>query len=96
MLPNHKFVISILAVSLLTIAALTLWSAASPSSRGELRVSIREWDVPTKGAHPHDPACSGLDKSESSIRVNTSPALFRNCYQGIDCCPLHSNPRRIS
>ena len=23
---------------------------------GELKVTIKEWDVPTKGAHPHDPA----------------------------------------
>ncbi|MBA0088696.1 MAG: hypothetical protein HRJ53_27215, partial [Acidobacteria bacterium Pan2503] len=27
---------------------------------GELKVSIKEWDVPTRGAHPHDPAV-GLD-----------------------------------
>src|SRR5437762_14186567 len=27
---------------------------------GELHVSIKEWDVPTKGAHPHDPAV-GMD-----------------------------------
>src|SRR2546427_408018 len=26
----------------------------------ELRVTIKEWDVPTKGAHPHDPAV-GMD-----------------------------------
>ena len=30
--------------------------AASGSEVGELKVTIREWDVPTKGAHPHDPA----------------------------------------
>ncbi len=23
---------------------------------GELKITIKEWDVPTKGAHPHDPA----------------------------------------
>jgi virginiamycin B lyase len=32
----------------------------TPSARadavGELKVTIKEWDVPTKGAHPHDPA----------------------------------------
>jgi virginiamycin B lyase len=28
----------------------------APSEVGELKVTIREWDVPTKGAHPHDPA----------------------------------------
>ena len=27
---------------------------------GELHAAIREWDVPTKGAHPHDPAV-GMD-----------------------------------
>src|SRR5229473_1249517 len=26
------------------------------ASVGELKVNIKEWDVPTKGAHPHDPA----------------------------------------
>jgi virginiamycin B lyase len=29
---------------------------ATGSEAGELKVTIREWDVPTKGAHPHDPA----------------------------------------
>src|SRR6266436_5029076 len=32
---------------------------ATPSTAGkvgELKVTIKEWDVPTKGAHPHDPA----------------------------------------
>ena len=27
-----------------------------PSPVADLHVTIREWDVPTKGAHPHDPA----------------------------------------
>jgi virginiamycin B lyase len=27
-----------------------------PAATSELKVTIREWDVPTKGAHPHDPA----------------------------------------
>jgi hypothetical protein len=30
--------------------------AAWDAEVGELKVTIREWDVPTKGAHPHDPA----------------------------------------
>jgi virginiamycin B lyase len=40
------------------IAGLALASAlASPSaSVADLKVDIREWTVPTKGAHPHDPA----------------------------------------
>src|SRR5258705_3325576 len=30
---------------------------AGPATEvSELKVTIREWDVPTKGAHPHDPA----------------------------------------
>ena len=36
--------------------ALTLWRAAAATVVSDLHVSIREWDVPTKGAHPHDPA----------------------------------------
>ncbi len=34
--------------------------AAAGNDTGELHVTIKEWDVPTKGAHPHDPAV-GLD-----------------------------------
>ena len=30
-----------------------------PAGVGELKVTIKEWDVPTKGAHPHDPAVGG-------------------------------------
>ena len=30
--------------------------AGTGTEVGELKVTIREWDVPTKGAHPHDPA----------------------------------------
>src|SRR5689334_5010054 len=33
--------------------------AAFPAAVGELKVTIKEWDVPTKGAHPHDPAVGG-------------------------------------
>jgi virginiamycin B lyase len=31
-------------------------SPTQPGDVTELKVTIREWDVPTKGAHPHDPA----------------------------------------
>jgi virginiamycin B lyase len=31
-------------------------SANGPASVGELNVTIHEWDTPTKGSHPHDPA----------------------------------------
>jgi virginiamycin B lyase len=30
--------------------------SAAAGAVGELKVTIKEWDVPTKGAHPHDPA----------------------------------------
>src|SRR5438046_1468943 len=36
--------------------ALASRGAAPASEVGELKVTIHEWDVPTKGAHPHDPA----------------------------------------
>jgi virginiamycin B lyase len=45
-------VLTILIVSL----ALTLWGVAAATAVSDLHVSIREWDVPTKGSHPHDPA----------------------------------------
>ncbi len=46
---------SIAVVAILTTSlAVTLWAAAPTVT--DLHVSIREWDVPTKGAHPHDPA----------------------------------------
>src|SRR5690242_20292251 len=34
----------------------------TPPSTEELKVSIKEWTVPTKGAHPHDPAV-GADEA---------------------------------
>src|SRR5437867_536899 len=37
-------------------AAPRLRSGQARGEVGELKVTIREWDVPTKGAHPHDPA----------------------------------------
>ncbi len=36
--------------------ALASRGAAPGTEVSELKVTIREWDVPTKGAHPHDPA----------------------------------------
>src|SRR5947207_14579615 len=36
--------------------ALASRGAAPASEVGELKVTIHEWDVPTKRAHPHDPA----------------------------------------
>jgi virginiamycin B lyase len=45
---------SILAVAFGVV--LGLRGAAPGGEVGELKVTIREWAVPTKGAHPHDPA----------------------------------------
>src|ERR1700688_490884 len=39
-----------------TTARTTASTAAGTAAVGELKVNIREWTVPTKGAHPHDPA----------------------------------------
>lgn len=50
-------IISGIAVSVLAVGlALGLRGAAPGAEVSELKVTIREWDVPTKGAHPHDPA----------------------------------------
>jgi len=40
----------------LCAVALAFQPAKPASPVADLNVSIREWDVPTKGAHPHDPA----------------------------------------
>ncbi len=40
--------------------ALASRGAAPATEVSELKVTIREWDVPTKGSHPHDPAV-GID-----------------------------------
>src|SRR5712664_348346 len=34
----------------------TATPATAAGAVGELKATIKEWDVPTKGAHPHDPA----------------------------------------
>src|SRR5882762_7713043 len=50
-------------VCLGTIAAIALPNhppASSPADAATLHVTIQEWTVPTKGAHPHDPAV-GVD-----------------------------------
>jgi virginiamycin B lyase len=51
------FVMAAAALSAsITLATLALRAKPPASNAGVLQVSIREWDVPTKGAHPHDPA----------------------------------------
>src|SRR6266436_7963186 len=50
---------TILGIAILGLGlgiALASRGAAPGADVGELKVTIREWDVPTKGAHPHDPA----------------------------------------
>ncbi len=47
----------ILAGVILGLGVALASRAAGPATEvSELKVTIREWDVPTKGAHPHDPA----------------------------------------
>ncbi len=36
--------------------SLTSSGAAPQTAVADLKITIKEWDVPTKGAHPHDPA----------------------------------------
>jgi streptogramin lyase len=44
-------------VSALVLASTwAIHSTASDTSASDRQVNIREWDVPTKGSHPHDPA----------------------------------------
>ena len=58
---------------------------------GELHVSIKEWDVPTKGAHPHDPAV-GMDgalwfteQMQNKIgRVEPSTGAFKELPLKVD------------
>jgi virginiamycin B lyase len=51
--------IALLAMVLVSIGfarGLVLRVSAKSAGVADLRVNIREWTVPTKGAHPHDPA----------------------------------------
>src|SRR5258708_31921639 len=42
--------------TLVTVALPAHRSASGAADVGTLNVTIQEWAVPTKGAHPHDPA----------------------------------------
>ena len=44
------------AVAASAFAAVTSRTSAPAPAVASLNVTIREWDVPSKGAHPHDPA----------------------------------------
>jgi len=56
MLVRATIVLNFLIVSLALSSGLALRSSAPTSTVTDLNVKIREWTVPTKGAHPHDPA----------------------------------------
>lgn len=52
-----KRLFSIFGGAILVLAVVLASRGAAPASEvSELKVTIREWNVPTKGAHPHDPA----------------------------------------
>src|SRR5882762_3969801 len=53
---REKTMIGAAILGLILGIALASRGAAPGTDVGELKVTIREWDVPTKGAHPHDPA----------------------------------------
>src|ERR1700751_130021 len=56
---TKKTVVLVCLVGLGTIAAVALpnhHTAGIPADVGALNVTIQEWAVPTKGAHPHHPA----------------------------------------
>jgi virginiamycin B lyase len=48
--------LSVLIAGLALASGFAYRSSTRASAVGDLKVKIREWDVPTKGAHPHDPA----------------------------------------
>jgi virginiamycin B lyase len=48
--------LSLLIAGLALASALASRSSTETSAVSDLEVEIREWQVPTKGAHPHDPA----------------------------------------
>src|SRR6267142_7027463 len=53
---RKKMILGVVILGLGLGIALASRGAAPGGDVGELKVTIREWDVPTKGAHPHDPA----------------------------------------
>ena len=48
--------LSMLIAGVAVVSGLSFLSSTQATVVGNLDVNIREWDVPTKGAHPHDPA----------------------------------------
>jgi virginiamycin B lyase len=56
MKPQAMAFANTLVAAVLIMGALKSNSPAPPPTVADLRVNIREWTVPTQGAHPHDPA----------------------------------------
>jgi virginiamycin B lyase len=87
--------IRIIYGSLIAVVALLITVGsrrASPKTDvGELKITIKEWDVPTKGAHPHDPAV-GMDgalwfteQMQNKIgRVDPSTGAFKEFPLKVD------------
>ena len=54
---KRKHIISCGGILALGMGAALVFGGAAPGAEvSGLKVTIHEWDVPTKGAHPHDPA----------------------------------------
>jgi hypothetical protein len=53
---RFTLVSTFLIASAALVSGLTSRSSAPTPTVTDLNVQIREWTVPTKGAHPHDPA----------------------------------------
>jgi virginiamycin B lyase len=81
---RNQFVLSGAILALGLGAALAVRGADPGPAVGELKVTIHEWVVPTKGAHPHDPAVGGdgalwfTEQLQNKIgRVDTKTGVFK-------------------
>jgi len=67
------FVVAMLA-ALATQGLITVAKSRMPRTEAtaeKLEVSIKEWTVPTKGAHPHDPAVVRTKRCGSRSKCKT-------------------------
>ncbi|HEY6947134.1 MAG TPA: hypothetical protein VI431_18490 [Candidatus Acidoferrum sp.] len=55
-----RIIYGLLIAALALAVSLSSRSASPGTAVSDLKVTIKEWDVPTRGAHPHDPAV-GMD-----------------------------------
>src|ERR1700751_6473471 len=53
---TEKAVAGIALAALVTAIAVSRAATSDTGKTQELQVTIKEWAVPTKGGHPHDPA----------------------------------------